>query len=108
MAMLMQFSRDTEAPGRFFPHGSRVLVMPVGSAAMVLPDAEAHTLMCVVPMANLQTVRRFRVQMVNRAVGLFFEQLLLGTSEADVRSRLASDAPDCDVVEMREVHGQQT
>ena len=47
MATLMQFNRDTEALGRFFPHGCLVLVTPIGSSAIVLPDADAQTSMCV-------------------------------------------------------------
>ena len=55
-------------------------------------------------MAHLRPVRHFEVQVLNRALGLLFEHVLLGASEEDVLDRLAREAPDCHVVEMREVY----
>lgn len=102
MQSMMQFLRDTQVEGRFFPRGSRVQVIKAGDSCLLPPDPDAHTTLCTVPTKNLAQLTLFRVVLVNRRVGLIDEQERWGLDTDDVRSSIAQSAPDCEILELDE------
>ena len=103
MPSMMQFLEDTQVEGRFFPRGAQVQVIDAGSTALVLPDSDAHTTLCAVPLKNLVRLKRFRVLLANYQVGLMDDQERWGLNADDIKSTLARCAPDCEIVTLDEV-----
>jgi hypothetical protein len=101
----MRFFEDTQVDGRFFPKGAEVEVVPAGANALVLPDTDAYTTICAVPVKSLVPLKPFRVLLLNRLAGIGDAQIRLGTDEADVRSSIERRAPDCEVLEVEELPG---
>lgn len=97
---MMQFLRDTQVAGRFFPQGSRVQTIAAGDIALVLPEPSAHTTLCAVPAGNLTRLERFRLVLVNHRVGLLDEQFHWAVDAGDIRSIIDRCAPDCEIVEL--------
>lgn len=100
MQSMMRVLRDTQVHGRFFPKGARVSVIHVGDRCLVLPDPDAHTTLCAVPLANLAPLMRFRAVLINPVVGLIDVQECWGLDADDVRIGLLERAPDCEIIEL--------
>lgn len=100
MQSLMRFLKDTQVEGRFFPRGSEVQTIAAGDLALVLPDSRAHTTLCAVPARNLVRLKRFRVVLVNRRVGLMAEQIRWAIDAEEIQSSIDTEAPDCGIVEL--------
>jgi len=100
MRSMMRFLRDTQVEGRLFPQGSQVQTLAAGDIALVLPDPGTHTTLCAVPARNLAPLKRFRIVLVNRRVGLLAEELRWAVDADDLRSAIDQTAPDCEIVEL--------
>jgi hypothetical protein len=102
MQSMMQFRRDTQAAGRFFPQGSRVQVIDAGDSCLVLPDAGAHTTLSAVPAKSLARLTLLHVALVNHRVGLIDEQERWALDADDIRSTIDLCAPDFEILELNE------
>ena len=100
MKLMMQFLKDTQVNGRFFPRGTHVRVLAAGDNCLLLPDTDARTTLSAVPAKNLARLTLFRVVLVNRRVGLTEEQERWGLDADDIRSSIARLAPDCEILEL--------
>lgn len=99
----MRFLLDTQVEGRFFAQGSQVQALAAGAMALVLPDPGTHTTLCAVPARNLALLKRFRVVLVDRRIGLMDEQFRWAIDVDDVKSTIDHGAPDCAIVELDQV-----
>lgn len=103
MPIMMQFLEDTQVAGRYFPRGGQVSVVPVGSSGLILPNPEAHTSVCLVPIHKLAPLRRYRVRLINRLVGLLSEREVFGINVSEMIARIGRNSPDCEVVDVTEL-----
>jgi len=69
MQRRMRFVEDTQVDWRFFPKGAEVQSIHAGSHALVLPDTQAHTTICAIPLGSLVALKPFRMLLANRIVG---------------------------------------
>lgn len=97
---MMQFLRDTQVDGRFFPRGAQVQTLAAGDMALVLPDPGTHTTLCAVPARNLAPLKRFRIVLVNQRIGLMDEQFRWAVDADDAKAAIDHTAPDCQIVEL--------
>ncbi|MFR0716811.1 hypothetical protein ACLUS7_17320 [Enterobacterales bacterium BD_CKDN230030183-1A_HGKHYDSX7] len=97
--MRMQFVRDTQAPGRFFPEGAQVEVQNKEGAYTLMPDSAAYTTECELPAENLVPLLKFDVVLFSNEVGIH-EQEVWGVDENTVRASILERAPDCTIVQL--------
>lgn len=99
----MRFAVDVSVPGRFFPRGAVVRVVPAGAVALVLPDRDAHATLCPVPAHALQPVRRFRAWLFHRDAGLAAAQDRFAADATELEAQLALELPECDLLDIEDI-----